>query len=1125
MEDKKMNCEGMFDAIPIAAFIIDKEWRITHFNTAAEKLIGITKSDAIGMRAKDIFGSFGRKGDPVTASLQKGAEVDVPDFTFTDAEDNDVVCHLKAKPRKESDGSESAIVFLESRTGGDQATQVVNSVQTPIIAMDKDFNITYINKPGLNMLKMTEDQVVGKKCHSVLRTKHCNTDGCIIKRSMKDGKGHSGDTVASLSSGDVPIRVFSSLITDEKGEIVGATEQIFDITTELEITKEFQQIVKCAKEGQLKKRASAERFDKNYRAIVDGLNEILDIYMEPLMMANTTLAKLAVGVKPELITKECPGDYNILKNNINATITTLDQLMADTQQLGSAASKGEFDKRVDATKHKGEFAKIVQGFNGTLDTVTKKIYWFEQIIDAIPFPISVTDMDMNMTFINKASEQVVQKTRAEMVGKHCSNWNGKICGTGDCGIMRLRGGNNKTFSDRGGKVTQINCAYLKNAAGQNIGHIEVLQDVSGAMKPAQYNKVEVERLADNLMKISKGDLAIDENISEADKYTQEAHDNFVKIYASLNELNSAIGLLSKDAKSLVDAAIHGRLDVRVDASKHSGEFKAIVEGVNATLTSIVGDLEAIPTPIMFMDKDLKIQYINKTGAALLGRSKGELASGSIKCADVWKTTKCNTVGCPCATSMRSNDVSQCENDCTVGGNHMDIGCVGAPLRDMDGKIVGAFEFVTDQTAIKSEMRSSQNRSEYAANAISVISEGLEGLASGDMTTMIDIPRSDDPGCANTVGLMLQIGDAIEKFREGIVELLTEVNRSVDMVSSTSQELASSAEEMNASTEQVSSAIQQISKGAQNQAGQVEDTAKIMADMASAVEIVSEKSNKAVQYAEKGMKDSVAGVITVQNTVKKMHEIEKSTTESANVINTLGQKSEEIGQIVDVITNISDQTNLLALNAAIEAARAGEQGRGFAVVAEEVKNLAEDSREAAERIAKIIKDVQNMTTKAVEAMRVGGKEVSEGMVVAEGAGKAFEEIKTGVGQITSMVEEITKLMAKQKDGTQRAAKSVDGIASVAEETASASEESASSTEELTASMEDMTARAQSLSEMAINLQRITSKFKLAEEQQEIASIKQSAVKAKMEKKTAHRKEEAKVPAKVRESLEKRGLIQG
>jgi methyl-accepting chemotaxis protein len=310
---------------------------------------------------------------------------------------------------------------------------------------------------------------------------------------------------------------------------------------------------------------------------------------------------------------------------------------------------------------------------------------------------------------------------------------------------------------------------------------------------------------------------------------------------------------------------------------------------------------------------------------------------------------------------------------------------------------------------------------------------------------------------------------------------------------------------------------------------VDETAKAMKEISSSVQEAYGRSMAASEAAKKANDSANSGKSTVENTIKKMQEIQKVVVESAKVIESLGKRSEEIGEIVSVITNISDQTNLLALNAAIEAARAGDQGRGFAVVAEEVKNLAEDSREAAERIAKMIKEVQNETAKAVESMQRGTKETAEGMQFVEMTGKAFGDIQGLAAQTTAGVIEISNLMTSQKEMTQGAAKSVDGIASIAEETASSAEESAASTEELTASMEDMTARAQALSEMSVNLQKIAGQFNIGTVEAQ-APAKAEAPKQAAPKKAAAMKmpskptraDEARMPTKVKEALRKRGI---
>ena len=841
----------------------------------------------------------------------------------------------------------------------------------------------------------------------------------------------------------------------------------------------------------------------------------------------------------------------------------------------------------------------------------EKLYLYEQILDALPWPLSVTDSDMNWTFINRPVEKMLGVKRSEVLGKHCSNWNAGICRTKDCGIARLREGKLQTFFEQQGMNFQVDTAYITGRDGRNIGHIEIVQDVTARAKEMAYRKAWVEQHQVNLRKMAEGNMDLDLSLQAPDENTKalfemykgidadlalardsivslvkdmtnmadehnkgdidvvmpvdsykgkykevaqgvndmvaghiavkkkamacmaefgrgnfEAHlERFPGKKAFINDIveqvRGNLKALIKDTESLVEAAVRGRLDTRADVSKHQGDFAKIIGGFNQTLDTIVGNLEAIPTPIQFVDKEMRFQYINETGAKLLGMSKKELMGK--RCADLWKTSKCNTPECVCDKAMRMNMVNTTENDCVVGGKRLDLFCAGAPLKDQDGTIVGSFEFVTDQTAVKEAARTAEKVTQYQLAEAEALSDALSQLAAGDLTVAIELDDGDEDTRVAYEALH-KIHMAVRDFKVSVVNLLSEVNNSIDTVSSTSQELASSAEEMNASTEQVSAAIQQISKGAQNQATAVDETAKIMAEMSSAVSQVVDRTKVATQAAQKANDSANTGRTAVDNTVRKMQEIQRVVEESAKVIEILGKRSEEIGEIVDVITNISDQTNLLALNAAIEAARAGEQGRGFAVVAEEVKNLAEDSREAAERIAKMIKEVQQETSKAVDAMKLGTKEASEGMQIVDLTGKTFVEISNMAASTAQEVTSIAHLMEQQMDGTQKAAKSVDGIASIAEETASASEESASSTEELTASMEDMTARAQSLSEMALNLQKVAAQFKISDEQEVVFQEEKPVPKrpATAPRTTSAPAGTPKVPAKVREALSKRGI---
>ena len=128
---------------------------------------------------------------------------------------------------------------------------------------------------------------------------------------------------------------------------------------------------------------------------------------------------------------------------------------------------------------------MISGVNKTLDLLVDKMFWYEQILDAVPFPVSVTDMEMNMTFLNKPSLAILKVKRGDMLGKQCHEWNGPICRTKNCGIVRLRNGEGRTISDRDGKALQVDAQYIKNAKGESIGHVEVLQDTTAETRRSQ----------------------------------------------------------------------------------------------------------------------------------------------------------------------------------------------------------------------------------------------------------------------------------------------------------------------------------------------------------------------------------------------------------------------------------------------------------------------------------------------------------------------------------------------------------------------------------------------------------------------------------------------------------------
>jgi methyl-accepting chemotaxis protein len=371
------------------------------------------------------------------------------------------------------------------------------------------------------------------------------------------------------------------------------------------------------------------------------------------------------------------------------------------------------------------------------------------------------------------------------------------------------------------------------------------------------------------------------------------------------------------------------------------------------------------------------------------------------------------------------------------------------------------------------------------------------VADGKLDQNINISAKGEMGeLINSYSLMLK----------NIRTLVKDIHEASEGIYSSAQELAATSEQMNATAEEVSSSTQQISKGASTQAQRVEDTAKIMGALAMAMKDVADTSQTAKGNATKANEIAIEGNESGDKALHKMEQINKTVRTSAEVIQNLGKRSEEISHIVDVITNVTDQTNLLALNAAIEAARAGEQGRGFAVVAEEVKNLAEDSKEAASRIAAIIKEIQSNTVQAVESMSQGTREV-------------VEDISSMNQRMVELVDNIADSTEQQQAGTDAAAAATDEIATVAQQTVSANEGIASAMQELTASMEEMSAQAQQLSDMASNLQNATNRFSFSGQQIRTPNI-QTTMKSRP--KRTKSSDDLQIPDNIAAKLKKRNI---
>ena len=290
-------------------------------------------------------------------------------------------------------------------------------------------------------------------------------------------------------------------------------------------------------------------------------------------------------------------------------------------------------------------------------------------------------------------------------------------------------------------------------------------------------------------------------------------------------------------------------------------------------------------------------------------------------------------------------------------------------------------------------------SKYLSSPIQKVNNGMQRMASGDFSFNLDINRGDELGdlAHNFNEMVDQQSDMVDQIKDVISSLNDSSDTLEDTVGELTEDMESTLDEVNrmsASTQEVSASSEQVST---------------MADETN--EIVSE------------------GNEAIQSVISQMDKIKTTVKRSVEVIDNLDQKSAKIGEIVDLITDISEQTNLLALNAAIEAARAGEAGQGFAVVADEIRDLASQSAEAAEDIRELIEETQEESNKAVKAIKQGTEEVEEGERVINKAGKAFEGIKEATNETALQIEETSRATQELAEGSNEVANVMDNLEDV------------------------------------------------------------------------------------------------
>ncbi len=587
--------------------------------------------------------------------------------------------------------------------------------------------------------------------------------------------------------------------------------------------------------------------------------------------------------------------------------------------------------------------------------------------------------------------------------------------------------------------------------------------------------------------------------------------DFNSIKENLNACCAGISELISETNGLIQSAITGKLSARADASGHRGDYRKIAEGLNSMIDALVGHIDNVPVPVILMDKEFNIQFINRRGATLLGIPRRQILN--TKCYEHFKTPDCRTENCACAAALKEGREVSRETDVRVAGTDLRIQYTGNPIKDENGAVIGVMEVAMDITAIRNAQRVAAKQAEYQAGEVEKLVVNLKKLGEGDtnIETVVAPPDEDTAAvhqtftvvgtslnqCAGAIMLLISDMNSLAQAAvEGRLsvradasahggdyrEIVEGVNRTLDAVIGPINEaticLKAMAERdmgvvmsgsyqgdhtiikdaLNRTLDSVNGMLQEIREAtSQIYAGatQVSDSSNSLSQgateqAASIEEITSSITELASQTKANAEHAAQANRLAV-DTRESAEKGSRQMSEMVLAMKGINDASQNIAKIIKVIDDIAFQTNLLALNAAVEAARAGRHGKGFAVVAEEVRNLASRSAKAAKE-----------TTELIEG---SVKRVAHGSDIAGKSAQALDEIVRAATKTTDLVGEIAAASNEQAQGIAQINLGLNQIDSV--------------TQQNTANAEETAAASQELTSQAGKLNQILSYFKLKE----------------------------------------------
>jgi methyl-accepting chemotaxis protein len=774
--------------------------------------------------------------------------------------------------------------------------------------------------------------------------------------------------------------------------------------------------------------------------------------------------RIAKGDTPPKITDTYHGDFNEIKNNLNTCIDEIGVLVGEVGMVIAAGREGKLDQRADADRAQGVWRKILRGVNDAMDAVIGPLNVAAEYVDRISkgdIPPVITDTyngDFNEIKNNlNTCIDVMNRLLRETDVLNLAVREGKLNTRGNAASFvgewsALVNGMNDMMDAVNNPIEELMAVlsrmavndYSQTMASEYTGVWNDLKTGANDVRTCLLRVVEV------VSDISNGKVS---DLDDLKKVGQKSEND--RLLPALIKMMETIQSLVADADMLTRSVVEGKLDTRADATKHEGDFRMVIAGMN-------GLIEAMNNPIKELMAVLSRMALNDYTQKMVGEYAG-----------AWNDLKTSTN----AVHIQFVRIREIVDNISHG-TLVDLdGLKKVGQRSEKDELIPAFVRMMETTqslvADVNMLAGKAMKGDLGARADASGHEGEYRKIIEGVNKMIDAliePINEAAGCLKEMaegnldvrvtgryqGDHAIIKDALNTTLEALNEIIKKeavrclqemakgnlnvavtgeykgdyaiiknaLNITINDLNEILGQIDLSMEQVNTGAWQISDSSQALSQGAAESASTMEQITSSMHEMNTQIKQNAKNAAQASQFATQARASAEKGNERMSQMIKAMNGINESAS--------------DIFKIIKSIDEIAFQTNLLSLNAAVEAARAGKHGKGFTVVAQEVRNLAQRSAKAAKETAEIIEG-------SIKKTEAGAK-------IAEETSKALEEIVLGAAKVTDFISEIALASREQAAGIEQINEGLKQVDQVTQQNSASSEELAAASEEMTSQAE-------------------------------------------------------------------------